>query len=90
MIVPTRRRRSVRIAPNPAAFRDAGFSASGDLVSPELVGAAMDRIQKLRMRQPPTGERRCRSRVSLSRATADCHHSRRPAVNVAACFDAIG
>jgi len=90
MIVPTKRTRSVRTAPNPAVFRDAGFADSGDLASPELLGAAMDRIQKLRMRQPPARERWCRARVSLSRATADCHHSRRPAVNVAACFDTIG
>jgi len=82
MIVPTSRTRSVRTAPNGAAFRDAGFSEPGDLASPELLGAAMDRIQKLLMRQPPTGEPRCRARVSLSRAAADCHHSRRLAVNV--------
>ena len=83
MIVPISRTRSVRTAPNAAALRDAGRSDAGDLVSPELLGAAMDRIQRLLMRQPPTRERRCRARVSLSRATADCHHSRRLAVNVA-------
>ena len=47
----------------------------------------MDRIQRLLMRQPPTRERRCRARVGLSRATADCHHSRRLAVNVAERVD---
>jgi hypothetical protein len=94
MIVPTSKTRSVRIAPNAAVLRGADFSDSGDLVSPELLGAAMERIQKLLMRQPPTRERRCRACVSLSRATADCHHSlmaggRAPAATAtAACWEA--
>ena len=79
MIVPITRTRSVRIAPNAAALRTAGCSDSGDLALPELLGAAMDRIQKLHTRQPPTRELRCRAGRSLSR---DCHHSRRLAVNV--------
>jgi hypothetical protein len=89
MIVPTNRTRSVQIAPNAVVFRNAGFAGRDDLVSAELLGA-MYRIQKLLMRQPPKGERRRRARISLSRATADCHHSRRPMVNVAESFDTIG
>jgi hypothetical protein len=82
MIVPTSSTRSVRTAPNAAAFRDACLSDSGDWASPELLGAAVYRIQELLMRHPPSRERRCRTLVSLSRVAADCHHSRRPAVNV--------
>ena len=96
MIVPTSSTRSVRIAPN-AACRDACFSDSGGLASPEPFGAAVYRIQDHLMRHRPTRERRRRALASLSRATADCHHSRRPAVNVGEresdmfeWFDAIG
>jgi len=42
----------------------------------------MYRIEKLLMRHPSTRERRWRTLMSLSRATADCHHSRRPPVNL--------
>ena len=81
-MVPTKRTRRVRIDPNAASLRDAGFSDSGDLASPELWGAAVYRIQKNLMRYPSTGVRRWRTLMSLSRATADCHHIRRPPVNL--------
>ena len=82
MIVPTSSTRSVRTAPNAAARRDACLSDSGDWASPEPLGAAVYRIQELLMRHRPARERR-RALVSLSRVTADCQHSQRPAVNVA-------
>ena len=89
MIVPASRTRSVRIAPNSAAFRNACFSESGDLAPPELLGAVVYRIQKLLMRHPLTPERCCRTLVSLSQPTTDCHHSARPAVNLAERESAI-
>jgi len=47
------------------------------------------RIQKLLMRHPLTPERCCRTLVSLSQPTTDCHHSARPAVNLAERESAI-
>src|SRR6266567_3137765 len=65
MIVPTSSTRSVRTAPDDAAFRDACVSGSGDMASPEPLGAAVYRIQKLLMRHPPTRVRWRRALVSL-------------------------
>src|ERR1051326_7385799 len=82
MIVPSSRTRSVRTAPNAAAFCDASFWDAGDLASPDLLETAMYHIKKSLVGHAPAGERRRRPVVSRSPAAADCHHSRRPAVNV--------
>jgi len=83
MIVPTSKIRNVRIAPKATLFGDAAVPGAGDIASSELLGAAVYRIKRLFMRHPPTREpRRPALAILPTRGIADCHHSRRPAVNV--------
>ena len=98
MIVPTSKTRSVPIAPKAALFGDAALPDAGGTASSELLGAAVYRIKRLFMRHPPTrAPRRHALATHPTRGIADCHHSRRPAVNVgvqesgtAERFDTIG